>query len=295
MSKERIQTNFLDKQAQENSKPGAARGVLAFLLVLVLGGVGYGAYQAFGYFSHFEFNQLKRNVTIELKEPKLQGGKAVVAVTIRNYNACDITDPTFFYSIETRDGKQLATGQTQVTGIVPTADRRTFENVDLGAVSGQPGKVHADLTAFTGSPDKNFPKGFPARFSMAFQEDGDSIISSLAKLEKEVPRYEGIHLAIGIEYENKEQWVKALEEYKKAVALAPANGNAHYHLGMALVHEKKVEEGLAELKKAGEINPFDKAIGEAIKSLTASKPAGDEGLEAASEKPQTRHHSRHHR
>lgn len=289
MSKERIQTDFFDKQAKENAKPGSGRGMLIVILLLLLGGIGYGGTQMFGYFSHFEFNQLKRNVTIELREPKVDGGKAVVAVTMRNFNACDITNPTFSYSIETKDGKPLASGQAQIEGVVPTGDRRSFENVTLGPVTGQPGRVHADLTGFTGSYDKSFPKGFPARFSAAFENDGDSIIAALAKLEKEAPKYEGIPLSIGIEYEGKEQWAKALDEYKKAEAMAPANANAHYHLGMALAHEKKMGEAIAQLKKASELNPFDKTISQALKSLSASSKPPEE------EPQTTEKHSRHHK
>src|SRR5215475_540416 len=107
MASDRINTNFYDRQAAENAKGGGARGVFVVLGLIAVGGIGFGGYQLFNYFSHFDFINLKRNVTIELREPKIIDHKAVVACTMRNFNACDISNPSFSYEIDGKDGKPI--------------------------------------------------------------------------------------------------------------------------------------------------------------------------------------------
>jgi Flp pilus assembly protein TadD len=80
-----------------------------------------------------------------------------------------------------------------------------------------------------------------------------------------------------------------MARYKKAVEINPNNANAHFHLGIALAHEKKMTEAIASLKKAAELNPADKAIVKALTALSTpggSLPAEDSDSSESSDAPE---------
>ena len=103
--RQQIETNFLEKQAKENSKEGTTRGIMTGLGLLVAVGVAFGGYQAYSFFANFETNQYLRNVAIVLKSSHLKDGKALVTVDVHNSNAFDISNPKFTFDIEGADGK----------------------------------------------------------------------------------------------------------------------------------------------------------------------------------------------
>ena len=55
---------------------------------------------------------------------------------------------------------------------------------------------------------------------------------------------------------------------QEAVKLDPSNANAHYHLGLALAHEKQMAEATKELKQASEMNPKDNFAAKALIDLS---------------------------
>lgn len=279
MAREHIQTNFMDRQAAENAKSGTARGIFMGIGLVALIGIGFGATQVFQYFSNFESNQFKRNVAVTLKEPKVAGGKALVSVEIKNHNAVEISTPVIKYSISSRENQALASGEVKIDGTIPAADNRIFEQVTLAEVNGQPARLQSDLIHITVGSDKDLPKGFPARFAGAFEKNGAERIAALEALANEVPNFESGHIALGLAYEEEQNWSKALEHFKQAMQINPSSSNAHYHYGLALAHEKKMSEAIAELKKAAELNPSDAAISKALTALTA-KPGSAPALTA---------------
>jgi hypothetical protein len=284
MPRDHIQTDFMDRQAAENAKSGTARGFMVGIGIVVLVGIGFGGYHAFQFFSNFESNQFKRNVSVTLKEPKVVGGKAVVSVEMKNHNAIDISSPKIQFAISDKDSKPVASGVVDIDGTVPAADSRTFEQVSLAEIKGQPARMKSDLVSIVPASDKNLPKGFAARFAGAFEQNGPERIEALKPLADEVPNFDAGHIGIGLAYQEQDDWQNALEHYKKAVEIAPNSYNAHYHLGMALAREKKMPEAIAALKKATELNPGDQTISKSLASLTSpAKPAATDTVSDASE------------
>lgn len=267
MPRDHIKSDFMDKQAKENAKDGTGRGVLGVIGLLLLIGVGFGGFKIYEHVAKFDFYMMKRNVSIQLQPPSVRDGKPVVAVEIKNYNACDVSDPVFTYQITSKDDKPVGSGQVELKGTVPMSDSRTFKDVVLGSINGQPAHMTTDLVDMKGTLDKNLPKGFSARFSGAY-DDQANLVENLKKLETEAPNFDGIHMALGLAYEAREDWPNALEEYKKATASSSSNANAHYHLGLALAHEQKTAEAIEELKRANQLAPDDKTIASSLASYT---------------------------
>lgn len=270
MSRDKLNTNFLEKQARENAKTGTARGVISVIALLIFGALGYGAYCLI---SALQANPHLKNTTIVLKSPVLKGGKAIVAVEVHNVNAFDIENPSFKYTITAAGDKELAAGKTSIKGTVPAGDYREFKDVDLGAVNGQPKSMHADLVDLTAIGDKAISNSVKAQFTDALEHQGAEQVSALQELAKSND-FDAIHIALGLAAQKMEQWQEAIAEYKKAIVLNGNNYNAHYHLGVALLHEKKTAEGMAELKKASELNSNDETVNNSIKAFGPGGAAG---------------------
>lgn len=278
MSRDKLNTNFLEKQARENAKTGTARGVITVIALLIFGALGYGAYSLI---TALQANPHLKNTTIVLKSPALKAGKAIVAVEVHNINAFDIENPVFKYTITAAGDKELAAGQTSIKGTVPAGDYRNFKDVDLGAVNGQPKSMHADLIDLTAIGDKALSNSVKSQFTDALEHQGAEQVAALKELSK-TNDFDAIHIALGLAAEKVEQWQEAISEYRKAIALNANNYNAHYHLGTALMHEKKTAEGMAELKKAAELNSNDETV---TNSLKAFGPGGVADSKAPAAEP----------
>ncbi len=274
-----IETNFLDRQAKENSKEGTARGIMLGIGLLVVVGAAFGGYQIYSFFANFETNQYLRNVAIILKSTHLKDGKALVTVDVHNSNVFDIQNPRFTYDIEGVDGKQIAAGEVQVEGIIPAADRRSFREVSLGAVQGKPKNLHTHLVDVTVDTPDNVPKGFAPRFIDAMEMQGEAQLNELDKLAKEAPNLASVPTAKGIALESAEQWGNAIAAYQQAITASDKYTNAHYRLGLALLHEKKTDEGMKELERASQLSPNDKAIKEALSGMVTPVDASPQAEE----------------
>jgi tetratricopeptide (TPR) repeat protein len=261
----------MDRQAAENAKSGTARGFGIGIGLVALIGIGFGATQVFSFFSNFESNQFKRNVAVTLKDPKLAAGKAMVSVEIKNHNAVEISSPVIKYTIASSDNKPLAAGEVKIDGSIPAGDRRSFDQISLAEVSGQPARMHSDLVSIKVGSDKALPKGYPARFAGAFEKNGTDRIAALEPLVNEVKDFADGHVSLGVTYEEQQDWANATKEYKKALEINPNSFNAHYHYGLALAHEQKTPEAIAELKKAAELNPADQSVSKALTALSSGK------------------------
>jgi tetratricopeptide (TPR) repeat protein len=58
------------------------------------------------------------------------------------------------------------------------------------------------------------------------------------------------HYNLGVEWQNQFQWVEAVAEYKKAIALDPRLAVAHDNLGVALAFQHRTVEAIAEYRQA---------------------------------------------
>jgi len=276
----------MDRQAAENAKSGTAKSIFTGLGLVALVGFGFAGFQAFNFITNFEVNSYKRNISVNLKDPKVVGGKAVVSVEFKNHNAVDISNPVVDYTIQSADGKQIAAGQVKVDGTIPAADSREFENIALSEVQGQPARMHSDLVTLTVVPNPKLPKGFSARFAGAFDNTGTQLIAALEPLATEAPAFGGTYIALGKAYQDQEDWQSALDKYKKAVQMAPENANAHYHLGVAQAHQHQLPDAVASMKKASELDPSDPTIAKTLASYNTAIPAP--AAEPAAAKP--KHH-----
>ncbi len=257
-NKTRIKTGFIANQAQESSKTGTSGRVIKIIALVAVAAIAFGIYKGVEMLLGFQTYQKIRNVSLQLKSPRLEEGDAFVDVTIHNANAYAISNPEFKFTISSPEGKEIGKGQIKIEGSVPTADQRTFANVDLGKVSGQPAKLHSDLVELEAKEPKDLPSGFPAKFSMAMTKEDQE--GELKKLTELAPKYAPLKVALGIQAEKRNDWKDAEKLYEEAVELDADNANAHYRLGMALLRDNKEKVAVEHFEKALEISPNDPAV-----------------------------------
>lgn len=272
----KIETDFYERTASSNQSSGLSKVLKRGLLTLVIGGIIFGIVQAVMFFANFKTNQYLRNVSIVFQKPSMTGTQALVNVEIANYNAVDVKNPTFDYVLTGVDGSEFGKGELQIQGVIPAGDMRVFEQVALAKVVGKPSRMKADLKNVEVIENKNLPAGMQAQFAQALEGEGDSQIQNLEALKKEIQAQNKdekvgtalILLAQARAYEKAGSWAQALPYYKQSVELDPSNANAHFHLGMALAHEKQMDEAVVELKKANEMNPQDHFAAKGLVDLT---------------------------
>lgn len=272
----KIETDFYERTASSNQSSGLSKVLKRGLLTLVIGGIIFGIVQAVMFFANFKTNQYLRNVSIVFQKPSMTGTQALVNVEIANYNAVDVKNPTFDYVLTGVDGSEFGKGELQIQGVIPAGDMRVFEQVALAKVVGKPSRMKADLKNVEVIENKNLPAGMQAQFAQALEGEGDAQIQNLEALKKEIQAQNKdekvgtalILLAQARAYEKAGSWAQALPYYKQSVELDPSNANAHFHLGMALAHEKQMDEAVVELKKANEMNPQDHFAAKGLVDLT---------------------------
>ncbi len=272
----KIETDFYERTASSNQSSGLSKVLKRGLLTLVIGGIIFGIVQAVMFFANFKTNQYLRNVSIVFQKPSMTGTQALVNVEIANYNAVDVKNPTFDYVLTGVDGSEFGKGELQIQGVIPAGDMRVFEQIALAKVVGKPSRMKADLKNVEVIENKNLPAGMQAQFAQALEGEGDAQIQNLEALKKEIQAQNKdekvgtalILLAQARAYEKAGSWAQALPYYKQSVELDPSNANAHFHLGMALAHEKQMDEAVVELKKANEMNPQDLFAAKGLVDLT---------------------------
>jgi TolB-like protein/Flp pilus assembly protein TadD len=100
--------------------------------------------------------------------------------------------------------------------------------------------------------------------SYSITSPAESVPRARAAARKALEIDEGLaqaHATLGItltDYDHK--WSSAESEYKKAIELDPNYATAHHWYGLLLMALGRVNEALAELRRAGELDPFSAII-----------------------------------
>ncbi len=84
-------------------------------------------------------------------------------------------------------------------------------------------------------------------------QKNDAVIDELAAAARLAPHSAEMATALGDEYFNREQWQKAIEAYRKAIAVKPLDDSLHTKLGHALFSLGLKDEANLEYKKANEL------------------------------------------
>ncbi|MBX9950314.1 MAG: hypothetical protein K2Y39_14190 [Candidatus Obscuribacterales bacterium] len=296
----RIKTNFLENQAKEVSDKKMSKGPLIAFGIVFLAGISFGGYKVTEFLMNYETIAMMKNIELILDSPTTKNGQATVDIVVRNNNPFPVQNFEIAYTIDGTTGGNVSKGIAKIENLVPAADERKFATVSLGAINGEPGKMHVDLTAARVAEKSKLPGDVQQRITDAlFLKEQDSL-AAFQQLDKELPDNPVILNGLALTYEECNQKDLAKQTYEKAIVAAqaasangadaaeaatPAAGvagapaetgassankstieNAHYHLGLLLLSADK-KKAQAEFEAAAKLDPNDPAVKAELEKL----------------------------
>lgn len=299
----RIKTNFLENQAKEVSDKKMSKGPLIAFGIVFLAGISFAGYKVTEFLMNYETIAMMKNIELILDSPTTKNGQATVDIVVRNNNPFPVQNFEIAYTIDGANGGSVSKGVAKIENLVPAADERKFATVSLGAMNGEPGKMHVDLTGAKISEKSKLPGDVQQRITDAlFLKEQDSL-AAFQQLDKELPNNPVILNGLALTYEECSQKDKAKETYEKSIATSQAGGakggpdaaeaatptatpageassaeaasgathnstleNAHYHLGLLLLNTDK-KKAQAEFEAAAQLDPNDPAVKAELEKL----------------------------
>lgn len=258
----RIKTSFLDNQAREISKPALSKGKYSAIIGGAVLAIGFGAYQGISYLMNIgKFNAMK-NVVVSLEKPGMMDGVAMVDVNIKNLNPTSVSKVAFKWSILGPSGETVKSDVITLPDAIPPGSSRTFPHIKLAQLSEQAARMHADLvdvqmgpkTTLTADQENNFMD------IAALPDEGENKQKAAEDFVKEAPGFVPGYILLAKCYMHENEHAKAAQLLQKAVQLDPNNGDAHYHLALALQHNGQRSAAGKELRKALDLLPDDPDI-----------------------------------
>jgi tetratricopeptide (TPR) repeat protein len=143
-------------------------------------------------------------------------------------------------------------------------------------------------------PFTRFPKAAESKLEegMRYLQELDAphpAILAFEEILRDYPDLAVVHALMGLAWQRLDDAGRAVEEFKRAIELAPSDGKNHFYLGELYLARQRPEAALPHLEKAVELNPLLdmawfrlgdirlerkdlKAAGEAFRVLTHLEP-----------------------
>lgn len=125
------------------------------------------------------------------------------------------------------------------------------------------GDLDGAIAQLKGMLDKN-PKDANALFLIGMAYVKKKIYPEAAgaflQVTELAPNFAAAHHQLGVSYQGLDEPDKALEAYKKALDLDPANTDAFYNSGLILFKQSRIDEALVQFEKAVVLKPDDPAF-----------------------------------
>src|SRR5579863_8009460 len=95
------------------------------------------------------------------------------------------------------------------------------------------------------------------------------------------PQREALFLARGKEHLQKNDYPRAVLDFRNAIKIAPSDDQAYYQLALAFVRERDLKDAAVALKKATELNPRNVVAQAKLAELMALAGDDDSARETA--------------
>ncbi|HEY9720089.1 MAG TPA: tetratricopeptide repeat protein [Trichormus sp.] len=253
----RIKTNFLDKQAEQNAASIFQSLPMQILMGIAAIGLMFVAWKVADFFLNLDKNNAVKNVLLKLEKPILRDGVAIADVRVENFNARSISKLRFRYNILGASGNTVDTGEVTIPDTVPAGDGRTFTNVKLGPLTDNSSRMQAELSDLTLGPKSDLPAAQESRFSDIAALKDDEKVEQFKQFVADNPGFVPGEIELGRAYAATNELDKAVDVLKKAVELEPKNGNTHFHLALAYQRDGHEHHAADELHKALDLLPDD--------------------------------------
>lgn len=117
------------------------------------------------------------------------------------------------------------------------------------------------LMAQISDPFANFPKAAEGKLEQGMKwlnqmDVPQQAIIAFEEILHDYPDLAVVHGLLGLAYQRIDDAGRAVEEFKRAIELDPAQGRPHYYLGVLYQSRQRTENAREELEKAVNLDPF---------------------------------------
>lgn len=277
----RFKTNFFVNQAKASNSSVIKSGVFKAIVCVLSIGTIYGLYVVINYALHYDNIKASDNVEVTFERPRIKEEEGVVNIEIANLNPAPIKQMVVAYRIADAGGTTLKEGKVKLSGQVPAGDKRMFSDVSLGIVKGVPAKLSPQLESLQYGPKPNLKEKYATKFIKAAALKDKDALYEYEDLARDAEDFAPAYIGMGRSLAARGRMDEALAQYKKAIELDPENSNAHYYSGIAWFYKNNREEAKKELDKAMQLAPDDPEIAWNQKYLLSmkdvSKATGEHG------------------
>ncbi len=268
----RIKTDFFAHQAQEISTPLSKSAPVRLILAVFALGVLYGLYQGIMFFFNYDKNMAMKYMEVRLQKRVVRNGEAFLSVEILNYNPAPVRDTAFNYQIVSPTGSEVAAGKVTVDGVIPAGDSRTFTDVKLGAIPGQPGRMRAELADVNYGPKPSLTPALSIKFAEAAALKDMEAVDAFKELLGQASEFGPAYVGLGQALAANEEMDLAVKAFEKALKIDTDNANAHYNLGVALFYKGDKEGARKQFEEAAKLEPTDPSPPRSLKALALGSP-----------------------
>lgn len=264
-----IHTDFYTKTAKDVSGSAMTKAPMRIVMVLVAGLGVYCLYLGIMWFINLDKASAMQNVSVSVMKPKEKDGVAVADVEIVNLNPFPVNNVVISYDISGSDNSVLGSGRVTLEQMVPAGDSRVFSGIKLGAVSGNPRRMHSELADLEFTQTAKISPELSAQFAQAAAAKDRESMEGFEAIVQAAPDFEPGYVGLGQAQAANEQYEKAVATFKKALTMDPNDSNAYYGMAMAMYYDQDKDGARKAIAEALKIAPADPQIQAASKQINA--------------------------
>ncbi len=255
-----LKTNFFVNHAKSD-KVGGAKTKLFNLIIALLGiGTAGAMYYLVNYIINYDNVSAMENIDVNFEKPTVKDTTAVVNVQVINLNPAPIRHIKVSYRIADPSDTTLKEGIVELPGSVPAGDRRTFADVDLGAIKGVPAKLTPKPEALIYGPKPKIKDKYAEEFKMAAAKKDKEALNDYEELVANLEDFAPARVNLGRAYAARGDFDEAMNQYNKALDIDPMNANGHYYKAVAMFYKGDRDNARKEIDTALKIAPDDPEI-----------------------------------
>lgn len=281
-----VKTSFFVNQAKESEIPAWRTGPFKLIIALMACLAAYGIYQGVMMFINFDNIKAADAVDAHISKIKTkEDGDTIVQVEVSNFNPAPIKNVVISYQMLDAKGNTLKDSEIVLKNSIPAGDARIFADIDLGALKGKPDKVTQKVKSLIYGPKPKISQKVIDKFVVASQKEDKESFSDWDEVTQDADSFAPALVHMGRAYAARNDFKRAIEQYKKALENDPDDANAHYYMAVALFYNNNKDQAKKEIDKASQLAPDDPMIEYSKKYLFTQKETKVKESKGKSAKP----------
>ena len=267
-----VKTSFFVNQAKESEIPAWRTGPFKVIIGLLACLAAFGVYKGVMMFINFDNIKAAESVDAHISKIKAkEDGDTILQVEVANFNPAPIKNVVISYQMLDNKGNTLKDSELVLKNTIPAGDSRVFAGIDVGALKGKPDKVTQKVTSLIYGPKPKISQKVVDKFIAASMKEDKESFSDWDEVTQDADSFAPALVHMGRAYAARNDFKRAIEQYKKALENDPDDANAHYYMAVALFYNNDKDQAKKEIDKAALLAPDDPMIEYSKNYLFAQK------------------------